>query len=449
MFNPSDIVYSRRLFLTRGVQLLSIAGALPAFLDHSATCMAADFAANPAGAGRPDANVLVVLQLAGGNDGLNTVVPLNNDDYNRARPTLGVRSGSALKLTDQFGVHPSCTGFKKMYDNGDLAIVHATGYPNANRSHFTSTDIWTTGEPGKKGTSGWLGRYCDACCSGSDPGHPAAKAETDPATAIAMDSEPPAALNGEKYVPLTFQAGGGQGGRGNRGGGGGFGGGAGMSRDLVSRLNGTDAAMEGHAPAGGAAQTEAFLQQTALNARLYADKIRNISSTIANKATYPQSNLARDLKLVAQLIASGMPTRVYYVKLGGFDTHAEQLQRHPRLLEELSAGVAAFMDDLKQLGHENRVTLMTFSEFGRRVHENGSGTDHGEAAPMFIAGGAVKAGFHGTFPSMAADKLHRGDIPFTTDFRRVYATLLHNWLGADDAKILGGKFEAMDFLKKA
>jgi uncharacterized protein (DUF1501 family) len=451
MFNPSDIVYSRRLFITRGVQLLSVAGALPAFLDHSAACMAADFAANPAGAGRPDDKVLVVLQMAGGNDGLNTVVPLGNDDYYRARPTLGVRKNAILKLTDDFGVHPSCEGFKKMFDAGDLAIVHATGYPNANRSHFRATDIWTTGEPDKLGTTGWLGRYCDANCSGEDPGHGAtANKQPDPATAIAMDSEPPPALSGAKYIPLTFQATGGQGGR-RRGGGGAGDSGAGMSRDIVSKLNGGDPAAEmaqAHASSG-AAQTEAFLQQTALNARLYADKIRNISSTIANKATYPQTGLARDLKLVAQLIASGMPTRVYYVKLGGFDTHAEQLQRHPRLLEELSGGVAAFMDDLKQLGQENRVTLMTFSEFGRRVHENGSGTDHGEAAPMFLAGGAIKAGLHGTFPSLAADKLHRGDVPFTTDFRRVYATLLHSWLGADDAKILGGNFEAMDVLKNA
>ena len=141
-----------------------------------------------------------------------------------------------------------------------------------------------------------------------------------------------------------------------------------------------------------------------------------------------------------------MPTRVYYVKIGGFDTHAGQLQRHPQLLSELSGGVAAFMDDLKLLGHHQRVTLMTFSEFGRRVHENGSGTDHGEAAPMFLAGGKIKAGMHGIFPGLASDKLSRGDVAFTTDFRRVYASLLRGWLGADDTKILGRKFEPMEIL---
>ena len=198
-----------------------------------------------------------------------------------------------------------------------------------------------------------------------------------------------------------------------------------------------------------AAQTEEFLTRSALNARVYADRIRKITNTIANKATYPQTPFANDLRLVAQLIASDMPTRVYYVKLGGFDTHADQIQRHPRLLEELSGGLAAFVDDLRQLGHLNRTTVMTFSEFGRRVHENGSGTDHGEAAPMFLAGGAIKPGFHGTFPSLAENALHRGDIPFTTDFRKVYATLLKQWMGANDVGVLGNRFQYMDIFKKA
>jgi len=450
MLSPSDIVYSRRLFLSRGVQLLSVAGTLPLFLDHSARCMAADFAANPAGAGRPDDHVLVVIQLAGGNDGLNTVVPLGNDDYYNARPRIAVARNAALKLNDEWGVHPSATGFKKLWDSGDLAIVHAVAYPNANRSHFRATDIWTTGEPERLGTTGWLGRYCDATCNGSDPG--GAKKEIDPATAIALDSEPPTALQGAKYVPLTFAgagrggglgAGASQGGRFARGG-------AGMQNDTLAKLNGNDpASVMAAAHPSAAAKAEDFLQRTALNARIYADKIRQASASVENKATYSQTGLARDLKLVAQLIASGMPTRVYYVKLGGFDTHANQLQTHPALLDQLSGGLAAFVDDLKQLGQLNRVTTMTFSEFGRRVHDNGSGTDHGEAAPMFIAGGKVKPGFHGTFPGLAAEKLSRGDVAFTTDFRRVYATLLQGWLGADDAKILGGKFESMDILRQA
>ncbi len=425
-----------------------MASTLPLFLDHSARCLAAEFAANPAGAGRPDDHVLVVIQLAGGNDGLNTVVPLGNDDYYNARPRIAVAKNAALKLTDDWGVHPSAAGFKKLWDGGDLAIVHAVGYPNANRSHFRATDIWTTAEPHRLGTTGWLGRYCDATCSGSDPA--AARKEIDPATAIALDSEPPTALQGAKYLPLTF-AGAGRGyGAAAAGGPPARRGGAGMQNDVLARLNGDDpASVMAAAHPSAAAKAEDFLQRTALNARVYADKISRASASIENKAAYPQTGLARDLKLVAQLIASGMPTRVYYVKLGGFDTHANQLQTHPALLDQLSSGLAAFVDDLKQLGHLDRVTTMTFSEFGRRVHDNGSGTDHGEAAPMFIAGGRVKPGFHGTFPGLATDKLNRGDVAFTTDFRRVYATLLKGWLGADDARILEGKFEPMDILRQA
>jgi uncharacterized protein (DUF1501 family) len=444
MLNASDIVYSRRLFLSRGVQLLSVAGTLPLFLDHSAHCMAADFAANPAGAGRPDGNVLVVVQLAGGNDGLNTVVPLGNDDYYNARPRLGVAKNTALKLTDDWGLHPSATGFKKLYDAGDLAIVHAVGYPNANRSHFRATDIWTTAEPERLGTTGWLGRYCDASCAGSDPAQPA-KAP-DPAMAMAFDSEPPPALQGAKYVPLTFggaSRGGAPGANRSRMTGS-------MGNDTLARLNADDAsAVMEAAHRSTAGRAEQFVERTALNARVYADRIRQVSSTIQNKAAYPQTPLARDLKLVAQLIASGMPTRVYYVKLGGFDTHANQLQSHPLLMDQLSNGIAAFIDDLKQLGQLDRVTLMTFSEFGRRVKENGSGTDHGEAAPMFLAGGKIKPGFHGAFPGLAPEKLNRGDVAFTTDFRRVYGTIVRQWLGADDVKILGRKFETIDILKTA
>jgi uncharacterized protein (DUF1501 family) len=440
----NDTLFSRRLFLSRGAQLLSAAASLPIFLDRSGHCLAADFAANPQGAGRPDDKVLVIVQLAGGNDGLNTIVPFRDEDYYRARPRIAVGRNAALKLNDQWGLPPAAEGFKKLWDQGDLAIVHAVGYPNPNRSHFRSTDIWTTGEPEKVGTTGWLGRYCDACCAGSDPGPASAKADPthaqhayspDPATAIALEVEPPPALMGKSYIPLTFRAPENMAYRGSRSG-------------AFEKLNGGDT-MEQMSGTTHAGQTEEFLQRSALNARVYAERIRKISSTIQNKANYPVSPLACDLKLVAQLIGSDLPTRVYYVKIGGFDTHADQLQRHPRLMEELSGAIAAFVEDLKLMGHLNRTILMTFSEFGRRVHENGSGTDHGEAAPMFLAGGAIKPGFHGHFPSLAAQSLHRGDVPFTTDFRSVYATLLKKWMGADETKVLGGKFSYVDLFKTA
>ena len=196
--------------------------------------------------------------------------------------------------------------------------------------------------------------------------------------------------------------------------------------------------------------TASFIQRSALNARLYASRIQKSTASIKNAGTYPETGFAQDLKLVAQMIASDLPTRVYYVSLGGFDTHSNQLARQEKLLAELGGGLAAFIDDIKAMGHLDRTTVMTFSEFGRRVSENGSvGTDHGEAAPLFVAGGKIKSGFMGTFPSLASAALHRGDVPYTTDFRSVYATILKDWLRADPAAVLGKLFSTLPLFKNA
>jgi uncharacterized protein (DUF1501 family) len=448
----NNVLFSRRLFLSRGAQLLSVAGTLPLFLDRSGHCLAAEAAANPQGVGRPD-RVLVVVQLAGGNDGLNMVVPISNDDYYRVRPRLAIPKNAALKATDDFGFHPSCAGFKKLFDAGHMAINHAVGYPNHNRSHFRSTDIWMTGDPEKAGTAGWLGRYFDNCCAGSEPGNEK-PAQAEPSAAIALTGEPPVALQGRKFLPIAFRTPGSlaytEAGRDMK------------IKGAFEQLNDVDKQMDEKGvptiPLGTngslnlpSAETNMFLQRSALNARVYAETIRKSTAAVANKATYPGSGLAQDLKLVAQMIAAGLPTRVYYVQLGGFDTHSNELTRHQKLMEELSGAVAAFVDDLKLLGHLDRTTVMTFSEFGRRVAENGSaGTDHGEAAPLLVFGGSqIQPGFHGTFPDLRPDKLHRGDVPFQLDFRRIYATMLGTWLKADDAAVLGQKFERLDLFKNA
>jgi uncharacterized protein (DUF1501 family) len=409
--------------------------------------MAAEFAENPQGAGRPD-RVLVIVQLAGGNDGLNTVVPYTNDDYYKARPRLAIGKDRALKLNDEFALHPSAAGFKELYDNGQLAILHAVGYPNPNRSHFRSTDIWATAEPERVAQTGWLGKYFDACCSGADPGpgkeNGGAKKDPDPGAAVALVNEPPLALVGKEYIPLafrspqslTFQ-----------------GAGANASlQDAFEKLNDVDPDDDERTmqakPKADTDEQEDFLQRTALNARVYADQIKATAAKVQNKAKYPNGNrLAIDLKLVAQMIASGLPTRVYYVTLGGFDTHSNQPFRHQQLLSTLTSALNAFTKDLQAMGHLDRTTVMTFSEFGRRVAENGSqGTDHGEAAPLFVISGQVKPGFHGTFPELAPSKLRRGDVPYSTDFRRIYATMLRDWLKADDVKVLGKKFETLPLL---
>lgn len=474
-----DLMFSRRLFLNRGVQLLSAASTLPLFLSRSAEVMAADFAANPQGAGRPDDRVLVVVQLAGGNDGLNTVIPYTNDNYYRARRTLAVKKDDALRLTDDYGLHPSCAGFKKLYEAGQLAILHSVGYPNQNRSHFRGTDIWATAEPDRFGRSGWLGRYFDNCCNGADPApangdaKPAdAKAKeakaADPSAAIALVGEPPMSLTGDRYIPLTFRNPSELS----------YGGatrderiktafeklndlGEGRMAEESANENGTIRIPRGKdtpkmevRPETGAldqgGEANEFIQRSALNARVYAETIKRTSANVRNKANYPRSNFAQQLKLTAQMIAGGLPTRVYYVSLGGFDTHSGQAFRHQRLMEEMSSGLAAFVEDLQALGQLDRTTVMTFSEFGRRVAENGSaGTDHGEAAPLFVMGSGIKPGFHGAGPALEPGKLSRGDVAFSMDFRSVYATVLKHWLKADDARVLGRTFAPIDLFTDA
>lgn len=458
-------VFSRRSFLARGAAVISAASTIPMFLDHSGRVMAAEFAANPRGVGRPD-KVLVIVQLAGGNDGLNTVIPYRNDDYYRARPRIGIAKDKALKLNDELAVHPKAEGFKKLYDAGLLAICQCVGYPNFNRSHFRSTDIWSSAEPDKTSHSGWLGRYFDSCCSGADPGPKAAAKPqaakpqpADPAAAIALTNSPPIALEGDKFIPITFKNPASltyQEGQKNA-----------MLKSAFEKLNDgemTELGMDDDdhkmtrlpkIPYGTEGsltlpkeETDMFVQRSALNARMYAEQIKSSVARVSNKANYPANPLAADLKLVAQMITAGLPTRVYYVTLGGFDTHSNEVPRHEKLMETLSSALAAFADDLKALGQLDRTTVMTFSEFGRRVAENGSqGTDHGEAAPLFVMGSAVKAGFHGPNPDLRKDKLTRGDVAFKVDFRSIYATMLRDWLKADDVKVLGKKFEALPLIK--
>lgn len=451
-------LFSRRQFVLRGAQLLAVGATVPWFLDRSALCMAASPAEGVTGAGAPE-RVLVVVQLAGGNDGLNTIVPLGNDDYLRVRTKIGIGPKEALRFNDDFGVNPAAPGLKTLFDAGHLAVVHAVGYPNPNRSHFRGTDVWTSANPEGSVQTGWLGKYCDACLPAKGAKNaPGKKQEVDPATAIAIGIEPPRALIGRSYVPLTFQSpeeltykpaqdekaktafekln-------------------AGVSRTgamdemddddhraVVALPMGTQGSLEQND------ETARYLQQSALNARLYAVRIQQAASRVKNEGSYPDTKFATDLKLVAQMIGSDLPTRVYYVKLAGFDTHSNQPARQQKLLDQFSGGLAAFIDDLKAMKILDRVTVMTFSEFGRRVAENGSsGTDHGEAAPLFIAGAGIKPGFHGSFPSLAKDKLHRGDVPFTTDFRSVYATVLNDWLRTDPQAVLGKPFPPLGLFK--
>lgn len=425
MSSKTRFAMTRRQFVQKGLTVLSLTPTIPLFLDRTAWAIG-----DPADVKRVaggDDRVLVVIQLAGGNDGLNTVIPAGHDVYQKSRPRLAVKPKDGLKLNDDLVLHPSAVGFKGLFDDGRMAIVQGVGYPNPNRSHFVSTDIWATASPDGRSRGGWLGRYFDSCCAGADPGKPTA---AEPDAAVAMTSEAPLALTGDKFLPVAFSNPNELTWRGGR---------FPVMNEAFEKLN---------TPADPNAKAEnelSYLQRTAMDARLSAAEIQKAARG-QPKVDYPRSRLADQLKTVARMIQAKLPTRVYYVSQGGFDTHSGQDNRHRRLLEELAGAVKAFVEDLKDQGNLDRVLTMTFSEFGRRVVENASGgTDHGEAAPMFLFGGPTVAGLHGAYPDLG--KLHRGDLAYTTDFRCVYTDVLANWLEADPAKILGAKFKPLEVIK--
>ncbi len=430
-----DSLHTRRIFLSRGLTVLSAAATLPLFVQRTAFAMnnPHDLPLTQAAAGRGDSRVLVVIQMGGGNDGLSTVIPVDNDDYRRARPRLAITQ-NLLPLDKSLALHPAMKGLKALYDEGRMGVALGVGYPNPNRSHFRSMAIWQTGQPAIDGNSGWLGRYFDAQCCGADPVKPDA--------GISIGPLSPLTLKGAKFQPISFQT-------------------PelfqwlpGRGKDAYHRhlheayeiVNGINPAAVAGMPRGNPELD--FLERTALDAEVSGTEVRHAVGRAQNHASYPPSELGKSLSLVAKMIAAELPTRVYYVSIGGFDTHAQQPKRHDNLMADLSAGLSAFMADLKAQNLEDRTLVMTFSEFGRRVAENASqGTDHGTAAPMFLLGGGIRGGLIGRQPSLAPADLQMGDLKFSTDFRTVYAGVLSEWLKTDSSGVLGKKFNSIDFVK--
>ena len=429
--------HTRRKFIRTGVLGGAMAWTLPVFLEK--TFFALDAAAADSAVQTltgKDSPILVVLQLAGGNDGLNTVVPFSDDAYYKARPRIGIAAGNTLKLNDQIGLNSRLSKLRGLYDSGELALIQGVGYPNPNRSHFRSTDIWQTATDSDKfDRHGWLGRYFDSCCGGEDP---AVGVSIGRETPLAFSAKEPKGITLARPEQFRFIAESASNPE--------------KTEDMFREMNGMDSG-SGDDNAGGTVQslgaagamvggeTMDYLRRTALDAQISSDKILEITRKVRSSASYPGGQLANSLSLVARLIAGGMSTRVYYVSQGGYDTHSNQGGSHDRLMGELDAALGAFVADLKAQGNFDRVMLMTFSEFGRRVSQNANnGTDHGAAAPMFLAGPKVQAGIAGAFPSLAPKDLLNGDIRFTTDFRSVYAGVLEQWLGANSNAILGKKF---------
>jgi uncharacterized protein (DUF1501 family) len=427
----NDRLYtSRRQFLTGSLSLLSAAPTLPLFLGSTSRVLAMQD--EPARRKRDDRRILVVVQLSGGNDGLNTIVPYEMDEYYKARRQIAIPRKDALKLEKGLGLHPAAGGLKELFDAGRMAVVQGVGYPNPDRSHFTSMDVWHTADPALKVQEGWLGRYFDACCGGSDP-------DPEPIEGIALMKEVPTAMHGDRFAPLAFENPEALSWRGA--------GGDALAQETFRKLNN----ISGDIPHS-SHELNQFLQRAALKAQVGADEIRTAAGRELRGGRRPRfggggGSLGGSLQLVARMIAADLPTRIYYVSMGGFDTHTGQLERHRRLMSELGDAMRDFVEELDEQKLLDRVLIMSFSEFGRRVQENASGgTDHGEAAPMFLFGSAVRPGLHGDPPDIG--KLHRGDLAYTTDFRRVYATVLQGWLGMRAEKVLGRSFSPLALLKK-
>jgi len=338
-------------------------------------------------------NILVIVQLSGGNDGLNTVIPAGDDNYRRARPSIAL-SDRLHALQDGLALHPGMIGFKKLFDDGALAIINGCGYPAPNHSHFKSMEIWHTADPAaaKSEMSGWLGHYVDHLRRGT----------AGLLRAVNIGPELPQALVADEAIVPS-----------------------------ISSADDASLAMK-------------YLARQSTNAVIDAGAIERAAARYRADVDYP-GGLGNHLKLIAQLISGNHGTKIFYCQTGGFDTHANQLGQHERLLANVSSSIAAFVRDMQAKGLSNKVAVMCFSEFGRRVNQNSSaGTDHGAAGPMFVVGGKVKGGVYGDYPSLS--DLDDGDLIYTTDFRRVYATLLDKWLNANSTEILKNTFEPIAFL---
>ena len=427
-------VVTRRQFLRTSLLGVALSWTVPIFLERTFLTLNAQAAESAVqtitGKDNP---ILVVIQLAGGNDGLNTLVPFEDDLYYKARPTINIPKDKVLQLDDRVGFNPDLAPLKGLYDSGNLAIIQGVGYPNPNRSHFRSNEIWQTASDSQQTlTKGWIGRYFDNYCSGEDP-----------TVGVVLSEQLPQAFNAQVPTGIAI-------GRLDT---------MGFDKEhdpeeahLFAELNclepttiSGDSISNLVGPQHSGLSAMEYLQRTALDVQVSTDKIKQVLKRAKSGAAYPNNHLGNSLSLISRLIAGGLPTRVYYASQGGFDTHVGQANTHNRLMNELATSLSAFCDDLKQRGIFDRVVVMTFSEFGRRVHENvNGGTDHGTAAPMFICGGDIKPGLYGQQPNL--DHLDAEDLIHTVDFRSVYSTILTQWMKASSTQILGRKFQQLAFL---
>jgi uncharacterized protein (DUF1501 family) len=408
----------RTSFLSRSLGVAALGGAMPLAFVRAAYAQGSPVLSSSADPG----NVLVIVQLNGGNDGLNTVIPYSDDAYHKARPTIAVDQKTVLKLNDRIGWNPALAGLNELYAEGHVALLQGVGYPDPNLSHFEATQIWETASPVRPQQYGWIGRYLDRK-------YPQGTKPPSPFETVALgDTLPAAMLSSRVDVPaigalgaFAYNTG----------------------RDLASKQSaGTlyDGAKPGQSP------YLSLIADTAREAYHGGDTLRASVAGYSTSVVYPTDGFSQQLKLAAQLIGTNTGTKIVFVSIGSFDTHVGQRAQQDKLLGNFGNGMLAFYKDLAAHRNDKRVLTMTFSEFGRRVTQNASnGTDHGTAMPVVIAGGSVKGGIYGDHPSLT-DLDRGGNLKFGTDFRAVYATVIEKWLGRNPADIIDGQYTPLTFV---
>ena len=406
---------SRRDFLRRGLYGIGVSSGLPAILHRTTAALSAEALQGTSAEAHPE-RILVVVELSGGNDGLNTVVPYGNAEYYRVRPNLGIPAADVIGIEPGIGFHPALVGFERLYKDGNMAVVHGCGYDNPSLSHFSSMGYWHTGVPNGGDPYGWLGRLADSAFEHDAQGNVVINIGSRQALAVQSRHHPPLVFNHPNALLRM---------------------GTEEETTALSRLGNAESHVN---------STLEFLTGTARNAVESGEIVRQAAAAYQSPVDYGIGGLSGPLRQVASLIAADLPTRLYYVSYSGnaFDTHVHQTDPHARLLAYTADAVRGFIEDLKRIGRHDQVSVMMFTEFGRRVEENASlGTDHGTATPMFVFGTGVKGGTYGRHPSLV--DLDDGNLKMTTDFRRVYATMVDGWLGyRDTASILKGSFETFD-----
>ena len=367
--------------------------------------------------------VIVVLQLTGGNDYLNTVIPYNDPHYRDNRPAVGVAEDRILKINDNVGFHPEMAPMQRLYDQGKVAIINGVGYANSPRSHFRSMDIWHTCEPDKLGTEGWLGRVTKDLDPNKENVVTTVSFGPSLPRALALPGVPVACVdNLDTFGMLP------------------------TITETEQRNKILDRFTRLYSPTIGSGFVMDYLSQTGLDSLKAADILKVAPAKYNSTIEYPDTPLARKLRGVAQVHMADLGTRILYCDHGSFDSHSNQVGMHDKLWHDVSSAVESFFDDLNENNAGENVIMLLFSEFGRRVHDNGSGTDHGAAGAAFVIGEGVKGGEYGEYPSTNTEDLEQGDLVPNTDFRSVYTTLAENWMGLDANPLVGGTFEKPSFV---